>query len=75
MWRHDLRNIEGLAEDVAFTKYHQETRMEQTITGLPVGIYTVDLNAVNWDEGDTEGGFCYVKTSDTPAVAEGVTLK
>ncbi len=73
MWRHDLRNIEGLAEDVAFTKYHQETRMEQTITGLPVGIYTVDLNAVNWDEGDTEGGFCYVKTSDTPAVAEGDT--
>jgi methionine-rich copper-binding protein CopC len=73
MWRHDLRQIEGLAEDVAFTKYHQETRMEQTITGLPAGIYTVDLNAVNWDEGDTEGGFCYVKTSDTLPVGEGET--
>ena len=73
MWRHDLRNIEGLAEDVAFTKYHQETRMEQTITGLPVGIYTVDLNAVNWDNKEDENAFCYVKTSETLPVGEGET--
>lgn len=73
IWRHDLRNIEGLAEDVAFTKYHQETRMEQTITGLPVGIYTVDLNAVNWDNKEDENAFCYVKTSETLPVGEGET--
>lgn len=73
MWRHDLRNIEGLAEDVAFTKYHQETRMEQTITGLPVGIYTIDLNAVNWDNKEDENAFCYVKTSETLPVGEGET--
>lgn len=73
IWRQDLRNIEGLAEDVAFTKYHQETRMEQTITGLPVGIYTVDLNAVNWDNKEDENAFCYVKTSETLPVGEGET--
>lgn len=73
IWRHDLRNIEGLAEDVAFTKYHQETRMEQTITGLPVGIYTIDLNAVNWDNKEDENAFCYVKTSETLPVGEGET--
>lgn len=71
IWRHDMRKIEGLAEDVAFTKYHSEVRMEQTITDLPAGIYTVVLDAVDWDEGDNTNGFCYAKTSDTPAVEEG----
>ena len=65
------KNIEGLPEDVAFTKYHSDLRMEQTITDLPVGVYSIDLNSVNWDEGDSSDGFCYVKTSDTPAVEEG----
>ena len=72
IWRHDLREIEGLAEDVAFTTYHSEARMEQTIEDLPVGIYTVVLDAVDWDEGDNTNGFCFAKTSLTPAVEEGM---
>lgn len=71
IWRHDLRQVEGLAEDIAFTKYHGEVRMEQTITDLPVGVYTVVLDAVDWDEGANDNGFVYAKTSDTPAIEEG----
>ncbi len=71
MWRHDLRQVEGLAEDVAFTTYHSEARMEQKIEDLPVGVYTVVLDAVDWDNGDNANGFCFAKTSLTPAVEEG----
>ena len=73
-WRGDANNIDGLAEDVMFTAYHSESRMQQTITDLPAGIYTVVLDAANWDEGNggqEERGFAFAKTSQTDAVEEG----
>ena len=81
------RNIEGLPEDIAVTVYHSEAQVEQTITDLPVGIYTVTLVGTDWgnqlgeyDE-DTETwsgkdalGFVFAKTSDTPEPAEGAEV-
>jgi len=72
MWRSGTpRNVTGLPEDFAFTKYHSLTRVEQTITDLPAGVYKVVIDAVDWDEGDPTDGFAYVKLSNTPAPAEG----
>ena len=63
--------IEGLACDVAFTKYHQNMRVEQTIGDLPAGVYTVVIDAVSWADDDTTDGYAFIKTSDTPAAEEG----
>ncbi len=71
------RNIEGLPEDCAFTVYHKRARVEQTITDLPAGVYTVTWYGTDW--GNQMGqevpkeaeGFVYAKLSDTPAVEEG----
>lgn len=78
------RNIEGLPEDCAFTVYHSKARVEQTITDLPAGIYTVTFLGTDWgnqmgdlDEetgeypGQPAEGFVYAKLSDTPAPEEG----
>ena len=72
------RNIEGLPEDCAFTVYHSLARVEQTITDLPAGVYTVTWYGTDWgntmkDDGTgvEPEGFVYAKTSDTPAVEEG----
>jgi hypothetical protein len=67
------RNIEGLPEDIAVTVYHAEAQVEQTITDLPAGVYTVKFRG--WDNSDTsDGTYAYVKTSETPAVEEGAEL-
>ena len=51
MWRGGTpHNVEGVAEDVAFTKWHGLTRMQQTITDLPVGVYTVVVDASEWSD-------------------------
>ena len=65
------RNVPGIAEDVALTKYRALVRYEQTIYDLPAGVYTIVLDAVSWADDDRTDGFVYVKTSDTPAVEEG----
>lgn len=72
------RNIEGLPEDCAFTIYHGDTRVEQTINGLPAGKYIVTFYGSDWgntlkDDGSgvEAQGFVYAKLSDTPAVEEG----
>lgn len=73
------RNIAGLPEDCAFTTWWGTCRMEQTIEDLPAGVYTVTLCGSDWSNqaGQSENphdvnGFVYCKTSDTPAVEEGV---
>ena len=71
IWSHDLRHLEGVPEDMAFTKWHGLVRMEQTVTDLPAGVYNVVIDAVNWAEDDNTNGFCFLKTSSTPAVEEG----
>lgn len=78
------RNIEGLPEDIAVTVYHAEAQVEQTITDLPAGIYTVSLFGTDWgnqlgDYDDETGtwsgkdalGFVFAKTSETEEPAEG----
>lgn len=53
-----------------YLQWHQQARVEQTITDLPAGIYTVQFNA-NDNSAESEGTVVYVKTSETPAVEEG----
>ena len=76
------RNVAGLPEDCAFTTWYGTNRMEQTITDLPAGVYTISLCGSDWSNqanvDRTDGtdphdvnGFVYCKTSDTPAVEEG----
>ena len=53
-----------------YLQWHQQARVEQTITDLPAGIYTVQFNA-NDNSAESEGTVVYVQTSETPAVEEG----
>ena len=52
--------------------WHATASVEQTITDLPAGVYTIQFKG---DDNDaTVGTYGYVKTSETPAVAEGADL-
>ena len=66
------KNVDGVAEDCSFTIWHNQSRMEQTVTDLPAGIYKVVIDAARWDDAETVTSFAYIKTSATPAVEEGV---
>ena len=71
-WNNSVKNIEGIAEDCAFTVYHAAGTAETTVTNLPAGIYKIVVDAARWDEPDPSGQtFAYYKTSATPAVEEG----
>lgn len=66
------RNIEGLPEDCAFTTYWGTERIEQTIYGLPAGVYTVSFLGTDWaNQAGNESnphdvnGFVYDRTSAT----------
>ena len=53
--------------------WHAVAAVEQTITDLPAGVYTVKFKGD--DNSDTsDGTYGYVKTSDTPAVEEGAEI-
>ena len=67
-------NKTDYAEDCALHPgWHAVAAVEQTITDLPAGVYTVKFNG--WDNSDTsDGTYAYVKTSETPAVEEGAEL-
>ena len=55
--------------------WHAVAAVEQTITDLPAGVYTVSFNGWDWDNpGSTEETYGYVKTSETPAVEEDAEL-
>ena len=67
------KNVEGVAEDCMFQTWGSGYRVEQTITDLPAGIYTIkygfgERDGGDGNEGNLEGSFAYVKLSDTPAV-------
>lgn len=71
-WNNSVKNIEGVAEDCAFTIYHAAGVAEQTITNLPAGVYTIVVDAARWDEVDPSGKtFAYYKTSAATPVEEG----
>ena len=67
------KNVEGVAEDCMFQTWGSAYRVEQTITDLPAGVYTIKYGFGERDGGDgkeenLEGSFAYVKLSSTPAV-------
>ena len=69
-------NIEGIAEDCSFQTWGSSYRVEQTISDLPAGIYTIQMGfgereGSGDNEGNLEGSFIFAKTSDTPYVEEG----
>ena len=70
-WTGTQHQVEGLASDMAFTKYRQNMRIEQTISDLPAGVYTVIIDAVSWADDPTDDGYAFIKTSATPAPEEG----
>ena len=53
-----------------YLQWHAQCCVEQTITDLPAGVYTIQFNA-NDNSGESAGTYVYVKTSETPAVEEG----
>lgn len=67
------RNFKNIPQDVAFSAWKTPARMEQTITDLPAGVYTVYFGAGSWNGGEDwiDGSFCYIKTSETPELEEG----
>lgn len=67
------RGFKNIPQDIAFSAWKTPARMEQTITDLPAGVYSVYFGAGSWNATTEwiEGSFCYVKVSDTPAVEEG----
>ena len=53
--------------------WHAVAAVEQTITDLPAGVYTINFKGD--DNSDTsDGTYAYVKTSETPAVEEGAEV-
>ncbi len=70
------KNVEGIAEDCMFQTWGGSYRVEQTITDLPAGVYTIKMGfGERQDEKDAptalDGTFIYAKTSDTPWAEEG----
>lgn len=75
------RNVVGLPEDVAFTSWRPKAcRMEQTVEGLPAGMYQVYVGASDWLKKNIfEESFAYAITysgANAPAAqaAEGAAL-
>ena len=70
-------NIEGVAEDCMFQTWGSSYRVEQTVTNLPAGVYTVRFafgERNNGDAGVFEDSYAYVVTSDgmeTPSPSRG----
>ena len=48
-------DIDGLPKDLCITQYHQANRIEQTITDLPAGVYTVMIDCAEWSDEFTVG--------------------
>ncbi len=56
-----------------YLQWHAVCNVEQTITNLPKGVYTIYFNA-NDNSSTSDGTYVYVKTSATPAVEDGAEL-
>lgn len=70
-WNGAVKNIEGIAEDCAFSIYHNEGSAEQTIEDLPAGVYNVTIDAARWDNVEPSGStFVYIKTQGSSEYAE-----
>lgn len=60
------RGFKNIPQDIAFSAWKTPARMEQTITDLPAGVYSVYFGAGSWNGSADwiDGSFCYVKSSD-----------
>ncbi|MBR5657724.1 MAG: hypothetical protein IKW98_13740 [Prevotella sp.] len=70
------RGTNEIAEDCMFQTWGSSYRVEQTITDLPAGVYTVKIGfgeRMNDDENNMVGSFIYAKTTDTPEGEDGLT--
>ena len=57
------RNAVGLPEDCAFSAWRPNVmRMEQTVEGLPAGLYTVTMLATDWAHHNEGQSFAYAIT-------------
>ena len=56
-----------------YLQWHAACNVEQTITDLPAGIYTIRFSA-NDNSATSDGTYVYVKTTETPAVEEGMEV-
>ena len=66
------RGTSEIAEDCMFQTWGGSYRAEQTITDLPVGVYTIQMGfGERNDEASLPGSFVYAKTSETIPAAEG----
>ena len=68
------QGTDQIAEDCMFQTWGGAYRAEQTIEGLPAGVYTIKMGFGERMQDDASSNmdksFVYVKTSDTPAVGE-----
>jgi hypothetical protein len=68
------RGTNEIAEDCMFQTWGSSYRVEQTVTNLPVGVYTLKIGfgeRMNDDEANFEDSYIYAKTSDVPEYENG----
>ena len=66
-----------IAEDCMFQTWGGSYRVEQTVTDLPAGVYTIKMGfgeRMNSEEENFEDSYVYVKTTETPEGETGVTV-
>lgn len=70
------RGTNEIAEDCMFQTWGSSYRVEQTITDLPAGVYTIKIGfgeRMNEDEANMVDSYIYAKTSETPEGDNGQT--
>ncbi len=70
------RGTNEIAEDCMFQTWGSSYRVEQTITDLPAGVYTIKIGfgeRMNEDEANMVDSYIYAKTSETPDGENGQT--
>ena len=70
------RGNNEIAEDCMFQTWGSSYRVEQAITDLPVGVYTLKIGfgeRMNDDEANMVDSYIYAKTSETPEGEDGQT--
>lgn len=70
------RGTNEIAEDCMFQTWGSSYRVEQTITDLPAGVYTIKIGfgeRMNDDEANMVDSYIYAKTSETPEGENGQT--
>ena len=70
------RGTNEIAEDCMFQTWGSSYRVEQTITDLPAGVYTIKIGfgeRMNEDEANMVDSYIYAKTSETPEGENGQT--